>query len=536
MITSASAPTLSNKYKDLLALLDSGDEGDDAQNETPQVDPLKARPGLLPMVEWYIGPEVKQKSHQENVTHLIKNMKVQVQRKLEVPDWAIVEPEYDKDQVKERATGARTTDTLFPMWVKQRKDFQRVFNRFNEKKISINKRVLIPIRKHPEERSDDDVKIIMKWVKQFDSLCHLNKQRLRIVCQKIKHKELVKGEKLYQQGDTEQVYYMVVSGLLRTYSKPSTTAASSKRKKGIKTTLSSSLPNIVKNGRQYKASDDFGQDALELNNTTSTRHETCEALESNTVVAMLRGYTYRESMKNFESQRTNSNRDFLESSVSLVDGWSWQRLLQLAEMLELERYPAGSTIAAQGDPAEKMYFIRKGTVSIMRAIEYSKSNKWPKSKHTKETITHNVKHNVELDKSFKGDYCCEEGVLGLDFRKCTVVAQTPVELLSLTKADANIIISRQAKKKMSKRVEKRFQSSDDVAKDYLRGKQEKKAKDKAKSLTYGIRYYTRKKKGERKRLADLKEKRWKEKLARLLQKKALEATLGSPSKIKTAEK
>ena len=48
----------------------------------------------------------------------------------------------------------------------------------------------------------------------------------------------------------------------------------------------------------------------------------------------------------------------------------------------------------------------------MRAIEYVKSNKWPTSKHSKKTITHTVKHNVELDKSFKGDYCCEEGVLG----------------------------------------------------------------------------------------------------------------------------
>ena len=34
-----------------------------------------------------------------------------------------------------------------------------------------------------------------------------------------------------------------------------------------------------------------------------------------------------------------------------------------------------------------MYFIRKGTVSIMRAIEYVKSNKWPTSKHSKETLT-----------------------------------------------------------------------------------------------------------------------------------------------------
>ena len=64
-------------------------------------------------------------------------------------------------------------------------------------------------------------------------------------------------------------------------------------------------------------------------------------------------------MKNFESMRTNSNRDFLESSVPLVNGWSWQRLLQLAEMLELKGTPAGSTIAKQGDPAEKMYLYEK---------------------------------------------------------------------------------------------------------------------------------------------------------------------------------
>ena len=81
----------------------------------------------------------------------------------------------------------------------------------------------------------------------------------------------------------------------------------------------------------------------------------------------------------------------------------------------------------------------------MRSIEYTKSNTWPTSKHTKESKIHKVKHNVELDKSFKGDYCCEEGVLGFEKRKCTVVAQTPVELLSLTKADAKIIMSRQAK-------------------------------------------------------------------------------------------
>ena len=72
--------------------------------------------------------------------------------------------------------------------------------------------------------------------------------------------------------------------------------------------------------------------------------------------------------------------------------------------------------------------------------------------------------------------------MGFEKRKCTVVAQTPVELLSLTKEDAKIIMSRQAKKIMSKRVRKGFQSSDDVAKEYLQKNKKELQKRKQKVL------------------------------------------------------
>ena len=88
-----------------------------------------------------------------------------------------------------------------------------------------------------------------------------------------------------------------------------------------------------------------------------------------------------------------------------------------------------------------------------------------------------------------------------------LVAQTP-ELLSLTKEDAKIIMSRQAKKIMSKRVEKRFQSSDDVAKEYLTEKKKELQKRKQKVLLTELGTI-QEKRGERQRLAQLKAKRWK---------------------------
>ena len=46
----------------------------EARLEEEHNDPLKARPGLLAMVEWYIGPEQEQTPHEENVTQLIENL------------------------------------------------------------------------------------------------------------------------------------------------------------------------------------------------------------------------------------------------------------------------------------------------------------------------------------------------------------------------------------------------------------------------------------------------------------------------------
>lgn len=459
---------------------------------------------LEPLIEYYIGRQTPQTPHGKRVNKLIRNLKKKIQRELEVPDWAKVTPVYDNSEVQQRAIVARQKDDIFPTWVKNRRDFQTVFRRFNEKVADINVRVRIPIRKHTEERTADDVNVIMEWVSQFEHLQHLNEDRLRIVCGKIKHVDLNKGESLFKQGDTENKYYMIVSG----------SVAFQKR-------------GELAPFQTFKAGATFGEEALTLSNESTVRQSTCTALEKRTCLAMLRGYTYRESMKNFESQRTNNNRDFLEGSVPLVKGWSWQRLLQLAAMLELERFPEGATISKQGDPAGKMYFIKSGTVTIKREISYSRGNKWPTSKRSYETVMKDIKHSVQLDVSYKGDYCCEEGLMGYGQRECTVVAKTPVELLSFSKEDALQIITRQAKKVIKERANIRFKSSDRVAKDYLLKKRQGEAARRAKRLTYGVKYLLRKTEGEKLFAEQRRQKLWREKVSRLIQQKQLEKSQGS---------
>jgi CRP-like cAMP-binding protein len=505
MHKSESAPTLGAA----LAVTKHEPAVEQENGSIPSVPRLPIR-SLEPLIEYYIGRPEPQTPHEKRVNKLLAENKLKIQRQFELPDWAKITPVYDAAATLHRAMQAREEDTLFPHWVKARKDFQAVFDRFNGKITDINIRVRVPIRKHTEERSKSDVKVILEWVQQFPQLEHLNEDRLMIVCGKIKHRDLKMGQNLFQEGDTESIYYIVVQGSLAL------------TKRGME------CPSNI-----LKAGDTFGEEALELASTTAPREETCTALENHTCVAMLRGYTYRESMTNFESQRTNSNRDFLESHVPLVSGWSWQRLLQLAAMLEVERFPEGSTISKQGEPVNKMYFIRAGSVSINREIGYTRTNKWPTSRSTFEEMVVPVTHNVQVDECYKGDYCCEEGLFGMEKRECTVIARSPVELLSFSKEDAMFIITRQAKKVIKQRANVRFKSSGDVANDFLLKKRRTNEAKRAKRMSYGVRYLLRKSEGDAKILEKRRQKKWKDKIMRLLQEKALAKSMGSPNKARS---
>jgi putative ABC transport system ATP-binding protein len=54
------------------------------------------------------------------------------------------------------------------------------------------------------------------------------------------------------------------------------------------------------------------------------------------------------------------------SKCPVFAGFSHLTLLQAAEKMSLEEHPAGAVIFRQGDPGEKFYLIRQGTVAVVR--------------------------------------------------------------------------------------------------------------------------------------------------------------------------
>jgi putative ABC transport system ATP-binding protein len=98
-------------------------------------------------------------------------------------------------------------------------------------------------------------------------------------------------------------------------------------------------------------------------------------------------------------------------------------LTQVADQMAFEKHPAGSVIIRQGDPGDKFYLIRQGTVDVL-----IRENGTPRS----------------VANLTKGDFFGEAALLTGEPRNATVTALDDVELYSLGKEDFQVVIDASA--------------------------------------------------------------------------------------------
>jgi len=107
--------------------------------------------------------------------------------------------------------------------------------------------------------------------------------------------------------------------------------------------------------------------------------------------------------------------------IHIFKGLSDVAILDFANELKLEKHPAGATIVAEGEEGQHFYIINKGRVKVLRQQREGQ------------------KHVALL---VPGDYFGEAALLYGRRRSATVVAETEVELLALSKEDFDALLSR----------------------------------------------------------------------------------------------
>ena len=102
------------------------------------------------------------------------------------------------------------------------------------------------------------------------------------------------------------------------------------------------------------------------------------------------------------------------SQTRLFPDLTPRTLTQVADQMKLEKHPAGTTILRQGDPGDKFYLVKTGTLDVLLQ---------------KDGITQSVA------KRTKGQYFGERALVLDQPRAATVVALDDVELYSLAREE-----------------------------------------------------------------------------------------------------
>lgn len=161
----------------------------------------------------------------------------------------------------------------------------------------------------------------------------------------------------------------------------------------------------------------FGELAILYN---CTRTASIKAVTMAKVWALDRR-VFQQVMKRTGMQRIDDNLNFLRS-VPLLSNLSIDHMSKIADVLEVEFYPAGSYIIRQGARGDNFFIIANGRVKItQRSLGKLEED--------------------EIRTLEKGDYFGEQALLMEEFRTANVIALAPgVECLTLNRDSFNQLI------------------------------------------------------------------------------------------------
>lgn len=195
------------------------------------------------------------------------------------------------------------------------------------------------------------------------------------------------------QGDQGDFFYVVEKGIFEIYVNPAGS-------------LQPGPDGLGKKVATIEPGGSFGELALMYN---APRAATVMSAEPGCLLWALDRITFRRILMDSTFQRRRLYESFLEE-VPLLSTLTKYERSKIADALETQKYPAGTTIIEEGDVGEAFYLLESG-----EAEAYKKGTANPVKQYT------------------KGDYFGELALLNDAPRAASVVSKTEVKVATLGK-------------------------------------------------------------------------------------------------------
>lgn len=245
------------------------------------------------------------------------------------------------------------------------------------------------------QKTPDQISRLKASVSTNFLFSHLHDEQSNLVLGALVEKPIpAKDIKVITQGDAGDYFYIVEKGVFDIYVNPSGTVQPGPDGMGTKV-------NTIGPGGS------FGELALMYN---APRAATVISTEPQSTLWALDRVTFRRILMDSAFQRRRMYESFLEE-VPLLSTLTLYERSKIADALDTQKYPAGSTIIREGDPGEAFFLLESGEADAYK----------------QEVGAAPVKHYK------KGDYFGELALLDDKPRAASVISKGEVKVATLGK-------------------------------------------------------------------------------------------------------
>ena len=295
---------------------------------------------------------------------------------------------------------------------------------------------------------------------------------------------LPKGTLVFAQGDEGVSFFTIYMGATKVhvhYARPTAQAASL----GMATNLSGVVlgaqqadAHSVRNDNDNELTelgtcvcvledgDSFGELALMGNGIRQASVVTAMP----THFLKIEKKAYELSLQKLHEAELGQRTKFVQS-VFIFSDWSDEDLRRVAYVMTSRRYEKNTTIIAQGDQTESIYFLKEGSCRVIKRMQLNRRQKEmlglvaesPRSgatRHKKSDTPEN--HMLEIGDLCERQYFGELAMLEKKAHTASVVSVTPVEVLILSKYDFYHLVDTRTQQLMQAYAKKFYFDEDSI--------------------------------------------------------------------------
>jgi CRP-like cAMP-binding protein/tetratricopeptide (TPR) repeat protein len=217
--------------------------------------------------------------------------------------------------------------------------------------------VHVALTELPEERTKEQLDLLVAESKLMPAFKHLDAGQLRILWKYLSYRKFTSNVRLFEQGDEALHFYVIWSGTV------------SARIPGAASPTHGGRNFVIMNSESTVHTMNAGDTLGEAVGAGEAFRKAACVTETSCELLILNQHGFNKTFKIFFERRDVEKMKFLKSfGIFNRRYWEDEELLKVGHYCREVEFAAGEAIANQDDACNAMYFIVTGLVTVIRAV------------------------------------------------------------------------------------------------------------------------------------------------------------------------